>query len=83
MSPGAQSAGALSVDCVCAQAATQQSRLAACLATPGMTGQERSMGELLNDTVRRFAAQSDMSTQQRCAPGSARLAPTGIEGFRA
>ena len=53
--------------CVCFKAAEEQAHLAECLATPGITGQERGMGELLNESVRRLAAQSDMSTQMRCA----------------
>ena len=48
-----------------AQEAQRQARLASCLATPGMTGQERSTGELLNSAVRRLAVASDVDTQLR------------------
>ena len=53
------------------QEAQREARLASCLATPGMTGQERSTGELLNSAVRRLAVASDVNTQLRCAALSA------------
>ena len=50
---------------LCIQESQRQARLAACLATPGITGQERSTGELLNSAVRRLAVASDVNTQLR------------------
>jgi len=49
------------------QEAQREARLASCLATPGMTGQERSTGELLNSAIRRLAVASDVNTQLRCS----------------
>jgi len=60
------------------QEAQREARLASCLATPGMTGQERSTGELFNSAVRRLAVASDVNTQLRCAEPPSILACTDL-----
>ena len=55
------------LDATAVQESQRQARLASCLATPGMTGQERSTGELFNSAVRRLAVASDINTQLRWA----------------